>query len=312
MKKNENIDDNKNINENINRNKNHKIGYTFAVFSALCYAIQVIIGKVVLEKGFHAFDLLLIQYTCTTIILGIFLLCRRDKNLFLCSKKEFSKITLQGIIGSVGTSLLIYLAMERINAGIASMLLYLCPVFVCLFFMITGIRKVSLANRIAVVLSFLGAFLALNIFQLKDAPLSIIGIALGIGSGITYAFYNIFVDIKLRDIKTETLLFYMYVIGTLVIFIINFNFFIHPPHIKEPTIFILIAISGLFQVMPMALLNLAIRSIGSSKTSIIITAELPFTIILAYLILGEVMVPLQILGIILIVSSILMIQFKKE
>lgn len=303
---------NESINTTENESKNHKIGYTFAIFSALCYAIQVIIGKVVLEKGFQAFDLLLIQYTCTTVILGIFLLCRRDKTLFLCGKKELGKITLQGTIGSVGTSILIYLAMERINAGIASMLLYLCPVFVCLFFMITGIRKVSIANKVAVLLSFFGAFLALDIFQLKGAPLSIIGIVLGIGSGVTYAFYNIFVDIKLRDIKTETLLFYMYVIGTLVIFIINFDFFIHPPHIKEPTIFILIAISGLFQVMPMALLNLAIRSIGSGKTSIIITAELPFTIILAYLILGEVMVPLQILGIILIVSSILIIQLKKE
>lgn len=295
----------------MNITQHPKLGYGFALGSALCYAIQVILGKFILKSGMAAFDLLLIQYSCTTIILAIFLLSKRDASLFHCPKIQLGKVALQGIIGAAGTSILLYLAMERIDAGVASMLLYLCPVFVCLFFIFTGIKKIGLPNRIAVAISFIGAFLVLNIFPFHDGAISLTGILFGVCAGISYAFYNLFADLKLRDIKTETLLFYMYIFATAILYVINFRIFFHPPHIEEPFILALVCFSSIFQVAPMALLNLGIRSIGADKSSVVITAELPFTVILAFFVLGEAMVPLQLLGIVMIVSAILILQLKK-
>lgn len=291
--------------------KERKIGYVYSILSAFIYALQVVVAKTILGEGIPALDLLVIQYTTCTAMLGLFTLSRRDKSLF-CLKKPFWKpIIIQGVIGCASTSFLLYMAMERINAGIASMLLYLCPVYVCLFFMITGIRRIGLANKISVLGAAAGAVLVLNLFGQEGLTFSAFGIALAAIAGVTYAFYGLYADLRLRVLPAEQMLFYMYLVATIMFWILNPDFLIHPPQFQDPALMGRVLFLALLQVMPMALLNLGIRAIGSNRATIIATAELPFTLILAFLFLNETMSPVQVLGIVLIIASILILQIKK-
>lgn len=291
--------------------KERKRGYILGVASAFFYALQVVLGKFILNAGMAAMDLLVIQYTGSTMILAVFLLLRKNKMLFRPEKKYWIPLIIQGIIGCFSTSFFFYLAMERLDAGIASVLLYLCPVYICVFFMVTGIRKISLSNNVAVVFALAGALLALDIFT-GEIRYSILGIALGAISGICYAFYGVFADLKLRALKTEQMLFFMYLTATIAFWIINPGFLSQSSLVIEPKMIILIICVTFLQVLPMALLNLAIREIGSHRASVVATAELPFTILLAYAILSESFVGIQLVGILLIVAAILLLQKKEK
>jgi drug/metabolite transporter (DMT)-like permease len=59
-------------------------------------------------------------------------------------------------------------------------------------------------------------------------------------------------------------------------------------------------------LLPYLFLLRAIKLVGASRASLVSVAELPLTLLLAFLLLGERMVPLQIPGALLIVIGVVM------
>ena len=110
----------------------------------------------------------------------------------------------------------------------------------------------------------------------------------------------------------EQFLFYMYFVATITFWVLNPTFLADPPVIEGTKMWLLMGLIVILQVLPMALLNLAIREIGSNKATVIATAELPITVVLAFLFLKEQMVAVQLLGVLLIVAAVVILQVKKE
>jgi drug/metabolite transporter (DMT)-like permease len=67
---------------------------------------------------------------------------------------------------------------------------------------------------------------------------------------------------------------------------------------------LIIIISSVTTVLPSFLLAKGVMLIGSERATVIGTLELPITVLLAYLFLSEIMVPMQLLGIGLVVSAV--------
>jgi len=287
------------------------IGYAVSVASAFFYALQVVLGKSIMNLSVKPLDLLVIQYTGSTVILFILLCIRRKKAGGLKpEKKDIPPMLIQGVLGCCGTSFFFYLCLQKTVAGISSMLLYMCPIYVCIFFMITGIRKINRLNRVAVITAFLGAAMVLNVLNSDFSEISGIGVCLGIVAGLCYAFYGIFSDIKLKEIPLEKYLFYMYFTATVTFWLLNPDFIIRPPEIEGAFEWTLIIMVVIMQVLPMALLNIAIRMIGSNRATVIATAELPFTVILAWILLDEGMSIIQIMGVLTVTAAVVMLHIK--
>ena len=107
------------------------------------------------------------------------------------------------------------------------------------------------------------------------------------------------------------MLFYMYLVAMAAFWVLNPGFLADPPRIPM-TLAPVILFAVFLQVMPLALINLSIRMIGSNKTTVIATLELPLTVLLAFFILGEQMTLLQVLGIGLVLIAVIIIQIKKD
>ena len=128
------------------------------------------------------------------------------------------------------------------------------------------------------------------------------GIGLGILSGTTYAFYNIFADLKLKDDEPNVINFYactasmLYSLAMLTVNGIGLS--IEP--IALPSIFFLATFSG---VLPAYCFFKALQYIGSEKVSVISSIELPLTLVMAFTILKEHMTPFQLFGVVLIVAA---------
>lgn len=296
--------------------ENRKIsnkGYVLATLSALLFALQVVNGKVILEMGFGAKNLMVFLYTWVSIVLFIFLIIRRKKvGGILPERKFIIPVIVQGIIGCALTSVFLYSAMETVAAGVCSMLLYLCPVYVCIFFMVTGIRKINTANKISVVMAFVGAVFVLNIFGLENMRWSVMGLFLGFLSGICYAFNGIYADLKLKKMPVEQMMFFMYLTAAVLVWILNPSFLSSPPEIQGTKMVLCLIAAMVLQVTPMALLTISIRMIGANRATVIATAELPFTVILAFIILSEHMVAIQLVGIAMITGAVVLLNVKKE
>ena len=78
------------------------------------------------------------------------------------------------------------------------------------------------------------------------------------------------------------------------------NIFVLSPQM----IALIVVVSSVTTVLPSFLLGKGVMLIGSERATVVGTLELPITILLAYLFLSEVMVPMQLLGVVLVVSAV--------
>jgi drug/metabolite transporter (DMT)-like permease len=302
----------------IQARRKRKIGYIYIIIASSCYAMIGIFGKLVLNSGFSAFELLFYQYVIMAAFLSGWILIKSPGDLHV-SKKMLINLMIQGIIGAAGTSVLYYMALAKINVGMASMLFFTYPIFVNLFFIFTGIRKINLGSKIALAFAFIGSCLVLNIFTTGIAGISLAGIVLGILSSICYAFFNVFADLKLNTLKPITISFYTSMVTMIIGGILAPGALPHfaaatglgsgagPTPLLMAMLVYLAMLALICGVLPTILMYEGIARIGADKASILSSSELPLTILFAYLVLGEKMVLIQIVGIILIVAALLML-----
>lgn len=122
---------------------------------------------------------------------------------FLCywlhSFLQLKIVLIQGFFGSATTTILFYMTLERMNAGIASMLLFTHPVLVSVYFVATKSKKITLTNNIALLIAVSGSVLVINLFNIDLSKTPLAGILFGLAASAAYAFYNIYADLRLKD-----------------------------------------------------------------------------------------------------------------
>jgi drug/metabolite transporter (DMT)-like permease len=265
-----------------------------------------VFGKLALNTGLDAFQLYACQYGIMTIIMGLWFVFTRPGSLRI-TRSTFLKLVLQGIIGTSGTTVFFYLAIGEINVGIASMLLFTYPVFVSIFFMVSGIRKISTMGKIALFFALIGSLLVLDLFSAGQVSFSWKGILFGILSSLCYAFYNTFADLKLSTIEPSVITFYTSVVSFVTGLIIASDILTVVMGFNVEMLgylFMLAVISG---ILPVILIYRGISLIGADKASIVSSSELPITVILAFLFLGERMNAFQLSGMVLIVAAVILL-----
>lgn len=281
-------------------------GYIFTISAACVYASQVILGKYILSVGTGAWTLTLMQVVISTIVMFVVGAVTAKEGIrakYTIRKSDFIWFFLVGALGGVGTQLALYYALERVDAGIGSMLLFLHPVVICLFFMVSGVRKLTLINKIALVAVVLGSLLVLNIFG-QSHTWTWLGILFGIICFLCCAGFFLILDLKLSQYPITVIFFYDWGIASLIMLILN------PLAVKDIVVLspqmiaLIVVISSVTTVLPSFLLGKGVMLIGSERATVVGTLELPITILLAYLFLSEVMVPMQLLGVVLVVSAV--------
>jgi len=287
--------------------KKSNLGYLYIALASFLFALISIIGKSAFNSGLKVYDLLIMQNAVSTLIMFLYLMMK-DKKSIILTKDQLKNVLIQGLIGTSGSTIFFYLALEKTSAGIATMLIFIHPVFVTLFFVITGLRKITTINKLVLVLVVIGSGMVLNVFELNIVELPVVGIAYGIICSIAYAFFNIFADLKLKDIKPEVLPLYTSAILFVVSSILNPTFFRFDFDLNPQIMFYIVELAIVSGILPTIFVYKGIMLIGSEKVTLIATSELPITLILAFFILKETMVFTQIIGVIIIIGSLLMLQ----
>ena len=281
--------------------KSQKKGYLYACLAAFFFAFIAIIGKSILRDGVGPFQLLTMQYSFSILILFVFIFITNRTDL-KTNWLEIRLFMLQGILGSAFTSLLFYMALQTINAGMASLLLFINPVYITLFFSISGIRKIKSHNWLALAFAVIGSILVLNLFQKGQNQIALQGLIFGGLSGLCYAFYNVFADLKLKNISPNKINMYSSLFGlvfTIMIALITGQSL----EFASDHVFSIFSLSILSGILPILFIYKALQLIGSEKVSVIASLELPITLILAYLVLNEHMQWIQIIGVLMVIVA---------
>jgi drug/metabolite transporter (DMT)-like permease len=204
---------------------------------------------------------------------------------------------LMGAVGYVGQALCYFSALNHASAGLVALLLYAYPTLVCLLAAAFLHEKLTARRIVLLAVSFAG--IALTLGGGHGTPL---GIALGLGAAV---FYSVYIVVGARVLGTTDAIASTTVVclssaATLLVASV-----FHAPQLPGlgPGWIPILAIALISTVVAIIAFFAALKRIGPAIASIASTLEPVVTIVLAWLVLGESLAPIQLVGGALVLGS---------
>lgn len=284
-----------------------------ALYILIAAALWGCIGlfyKQLANIGFSQLQVVFLRVFTAAVLMAIYMLIR-DPSWFKIRFRDCWMFIGTGIISLAFFNYCYFSAMDELSVSVAATLLYTAPIFVMLISAVLFHEKMTVVKLIAVVLTFIGCILVTG--ALTGGHITAVGMLYGLGSGIGYALYTIFSVYALRRYKTETITFYTFLFASVSVFLIcrplsMFNLFCAAP--STSTVYTL-CIGLLACLLPYLLYTKGLSGVSAGQASIMATLEPVVATLVGCLIFQESMTLPKIMGIVLIVGSILFLNFKK-
>jgi drug/metabolite transporter (DMT)-like permease len=285
-------------------------GYLYVSLAAVLFAISGTSSKFLFNSGITPYQL--IQMRTTVAFAGLLIwLCLRHPALLKMSIKDLAYFLALGVFG-IGSAQFLYLfAISKINVAAAILLHYTGPVFVALYVVFVQRRKIDIVSILAIFGTLAGCFLVVGAYNLQVLALNRIGIISGLLAAVAFAIYSVLSEYGMRKYTPWTVLLYGMLFAAIMWNVL------HPPleallHRYSPVQWGWIFFIGICgTIFPFGLYFEGIKRIRSTHASITATLEPISAGVIAAIFLGEVMAPLQIMGGLIVIGSIIMLQLKK-
>ena len=285
--------------------KNSVLKGVFLVgLGATSYGMLATFVKIAYGEGFTTPEVTIAQFVygiTGMLLINMFQKAKKRNDVAKASTKNISQLMLAGT--SLGmTSIFYYLAVKYIPVSIAIVLLMQTVWMGVLFEMILEKKRPSTQKIISVIIVLFGTALATNLIKSK-VELDWRGIALGLLAAASFTTTMFTANRVATHISSAQRSLYMLLGGAVIVtgFAIatqntpfNFEIFMKWG--------IVLALFG--TIIPPLLFNAGFPLTGIGLGSIVSALELPVSVLMAYVLLGEKVIFIQWIGIILIILAI--------
>lgn len=275
-------------------------GYILGSIAAATYGMNPLFALPLYKEGMDADSVLFFRYLFAIPILGIMLKVRgRD---FKLKRKEVLPLVVLGWLVAL-SSLALFQSYNYMEAGIASTILFVYPIFVALIMAFVFKEKVTLQTGLCILLALSGIGL---LYQSSDgATLSLIGVGLVMVSALSYAIYIVGVNRpRLQNVATLKVTFYVLLFG-LSLFLVRVDFG-QSLHVVDKWYLWgnLIALAVFPTAISFLCTTQAIQYIGSTPTAILGALEPVTAVFFGVMVFGEALTPRLGCGILLIILAV--------
>jgi drug/metabolite transporter (DMT)-like permease len=293
-------------------------GYFYIATATFLWGVAAAIGRAaftgrLLPQGevLHLIDPLILSQSRTTfsflLLAGALGVVRGWRRLRLPAA-DFGRMCLLGVFGVAASNYFYYLAIQRTNVATAIILQYTAPVWVLLYTVARGLQKPTLQRVLAVILALSGIALVIGIFGSGGFRLDTIGVTAAMLAAFSFAFYNIGGHSVLARYDRWTVLLYVIFSASLFWIVINPPWKIAAAHYSGPQWLFLLMFSLISVLAPFAFYFAGLQHLEPTRAIVVSCLEPVFSIIIAAITLGEVMRPLQSVGIVLVLIAIVVVQ----
>lgn len=248
------------------------------------------------------------------LLLTIFKILNPRQSIFIVFRNVTNTIQLL-IFSTLGMLLVQYAYMASINYGnaaIATLLQYIAPVYIILWFIIRKKETFKLFDVIVILLTLTGTFLSLTNGSLDSLMVSSSSMIWGIISGLSLAFYNIYASNLLSKFPAILVVGWAMLISGILM---NFKAPIWQFTISQIDISVILYLAfGIILGTAMAFFFFikSLNYLSAKETTLFGTIEPVMAIVASALWLKVVFLSIQLLGIVLIIILILVLSLKKD
>jgi DME family drug/metabolite transporter len=294
-------------------------GYFYIATAAFLWGVAATLGRAAFTgrllaggQSLRAIDPLILSQSRATfsllILLAVLLAVRGPRRLQL-PMADLRRMFVLGIFGVAASNYLYYLAIQRTNVATAITLQYTAPVWVLLYTVARGVQKPTLQRIAAVALAVAGIFLVIGIFGAGGFRLDPAGVTAALLAAFSFAFYNVGGHSILARYDRWTVLLYTLVSASLFWMAVNPPWKIAAAHYAQGQWLFLLGFSLISVLGPFSFYFAGLQHLEPTRAIVVSCLEPVFSIVIAAFALGEVLRPLQTVGIALVLVAIVVVQW---
>ena len=290
--------------------------------AATLWALNGAVSKVILTSGGVTSERLTqVRATGAFLLLfGVLLVWRRGT--LRVDRRELPFLAAFGIGGLALVAWFYFVAIERLEIGVALLIQYIAPVLVALYARYVLHEPVRRRIWAALALSIVGLSLLLQLWQ--GLELDGIGLLASLGAALTFALYILMADRGLRRRTTSSLLAYGFLFAALFWAVVQ-PWTSFPWDLVDDTVSLLGRLDSvelpvwllmawmvvLGTIVPFGLLVAALRHITPTRAGILAMFEPVAGTAIAYAWLREELEPVQLVGAVVVLCGIVLAQTSR-
>lgn len=285
-------------------------GYAMVVGAAFCWGVMAAVAKLLFrDRGVDPLLLVVIRaYLATAFLfggLGIF-----APGWLRITGADFRAAAIVGVGGLLTNNFLYFEAINLTSVATALLLQYQAPVLVALYVLVVRRQRVSGRLVSSLVLTVAGCALVVRAYDPEAVRLNLLGVLAGVGTAFAFAFYILSSQAALRSMRSWTLVAYGYLAASLVWLPILPPWRVIAAGYPSGVWWAFLAIASIGTVIPFGLFIGGLKYLPPTQASILAMLEPVIATVAAYLILGETLFPLQLLGGGLVLAGVIMVETR--
>lgn len=291
----------------------HAFGIACVLLGTFLFACKGIFIKLAYGYGISAAPLLMLRMLfALPFYLGMALWLHSQAKMTL-TRQNFMTITGFGLLGYYLASLLDFLGLEYISAGLERLVLYIYPTVVVLILAFWKKQAIAEREKIAMAIAYVGiVFVFYHELQFHQSlSNTAIGGLLVFASAVSYAFFVVMTSEKAKQVGSLTFTTYCMLSASVGVIVHNvvfadLNALVQP----APVYWLTFGLAIFSTVIPSFLMNKGIASIGASKASIMGSIGPVVTVFFGAWFLDEVINATQLIGAALIIGGVSLVGRK--
>jgi drug/metabolite transporter (DMT)-like permease len=282
-------------------------GTLFCLGSATAFGAMAVLGKLAYDAGATVGTLLAVRFMLAAALFWALVLgSETARELRALGGRDVAVGLALGACGYAIQAGCYFTALERIDASLLSLLLYTFPAMVAIAAVALGRERMG-ARRVAALVLASGG-LALVVAGAGTGALDPLGAALGLGAAVVYSTYILVSEGVVRRM-TPRLLSALVCTGAAASLTVGSALLgqLRPGELTAAGWGWLACLAVVSTVAAVSLFFAGLERVGPTTASILSTAEPVVTVLLAFLVFGELLGPVQLLGGALVLAAVLVL-----
>ena len=291
--------------------KNSLLGDILIIIAGLFWGSMGIFVRHLNGLGFTSIQVACLRLVFAGILFALILLIRDPKG-FKIKPKDIPLFLALGLVSILFFTCCYFTAIRLMTMSTAAILLYTSPIWVMILAVIFLKEKITVQKIIALILAFAGCVLVSGF----GGKVTVIGILVGLGSGLGYGLYSIFGTFALKKYSPLTVTCYTFLIaGTGSVIVADPVGLIAKINASGSRLslfgFVLLT-SVVTAVIPFLFYTLGLNRTTAGKAAVLATVEPAAATLFGFFVMKEQVGPVSVLGILLVFAAIFVLSVKKR
>lgn len=287
------------------------LGDILIIIAGLFWGSMGIFVRHLNDLGFSSIQVACLRLTTAGILFALILLIK-DRKGFKIALRDIPLFLALGLVSILFFTCCYFTAIRLMTMSTAAILLYTSPIWVMILAIIFLKEKFTIQKLIALILAFAGCVLVSGF----GGKITVVGILVGLGSGLGYGLYSIFGTFALKKYSPYTVTCYTFLIAGL-----GSIFVADPVDLaskfsaveNKPALFGFVLLTAVVTaVIPFLLYTLGLNMTTAGKAAVLATVEPAAATLFGFFVMKEKVGPVAIVGIMLVFAAIIVLGLKNK